>query len=339
MEKQKDDMLREEEIRPEHLKAGQAPFMDADIKGLLTHKDRFVLVACPACGEHSFRKIFEKYGLQYVKCSSCGTVYINPRPTPEMLDIYYSTSKNYEYWNQYIFPASESARREKIFKPRAQRLIEFCKRYEVRPDLLLEVGAGFGTFCEEVKSAEFFRRIIAIEPTPDLAETCRKKGIDVIAKPVETIDFKDLKADVIASFEVIEHLFCPADFIRSCASLLSRGGLLVLTCPNVNGFEAETLGKLSSTFDNEHLNYFHPESLAGLIEKSGFETLEVSTPGRLDAELVRKAVLEGKCDLSGQPFLKRVLIEDWDKAGEKFQRFLAENMLSSHMWIVGRKIR
>lgn len=337
MNNRKSNILREEEIRPEYLKADQSIVVASDIKRLLFHKHKFVFVACPACGSRSSRKAFKKQGLQYAICNNCETVYINPRPTPEILEMYYRTSKHYEYWNKYIFPASEDARRKKIFRPRVKRLIEFCEEYGVRRGMLLEVGAGFGTFCEEVKRTKFFRRVIAIEPTPDLAKTCRKKGIEVIEKPIERISFSGFTADVIVSFEVIEHLFCPGKFIQSCGSLLSRKGLLVLTCPNVKGFEANILGELSGTFDNEHLNYFHPDSLKGLVERSGFEVVEVLTPGKLDAELVRKAVLDRKFSLSDQPFLKRVLFKHWQEMGGEFQQFLADNLLSSHMWIVGRK--
>ena len=36
-------------------------------------------------------------------------------------------------------------------------------------------------------------------------------------------------------------------------------------------------------------------------------------------------VLAGLLDLSGQPFLQRVLIEDWDRLGGPFQQFAAAN--------------
>jgi hypothetical protein len=64
----------------------------------------------------------------------------------------------------------------------------------------------------------------------------------------------------------------------------------------------------------------------------------VSTPGRLDAEFVRTAALAGRCDLSNQPFLRRVLIDEWDTLGWPFQQFLADRKLSAHMWAVFRKI-
>ena len=66
--------------------------------------------------------------------------------------------------------------------------------------------------------------------------------------------------------------------------------------------------------------------------------LETITPGSLDAELVRKKTLAGELKLDNQPFLKQVLIDEWDSVGAAFQRFIAEQGLSSHMWIVARNI-
>ncbi|MDP7020544.1 MAG: hypothetical protein QGG36_32390, partial [Pirellulaceae bacterium] len=57
----------------------------------------------------------------------------------------------------------------------------------------------------------------------------------------------------------------------------------------------------------------------------------------LDAELVRRQVVEGHIDLSAQPFLREVLEVRWSELGAAFQQFLAAHQLSSHMWIVARK--
>lgn len=337
MGKESDAALRENEIRPDHLKEGQAERFASDIRRLLTHRQDFVQVACPACDATAARKAFEKYELSYMVCSDCATMYVSPRPSSAILEWYYANSENYAYWNQYIFPASENARREKLFRPRAERVIEICKRHRVRTNVLLEVGAGFGTFCEEMRSLGGFRRVIAVEPTPDLAATCRKRGLEVIAKPIEQVNLNGIVVNAVASFETIEHLFRPKDFLRSCSAVLAPGGLLVITCPNVKGFDIQVLQALSDSVDVEHLNYFHPFSLSHLLSQCGFEVLEALTPGKLDAELVRKKVFSGEVDLSRQSFLRQILIEEWDRVGNAFQEFLADNRLSSHMWVVARK--
>jgi len=329
--------LKETDIRPDDLKREQLERFAADIRRLIARKDEFVTVSCPACAASAASVAFHKFDLTYRQCEQCGTIYVSPRPTPAILEHYYRTSENYQYWNTHTFPASEAARREKIFRPRAQRLIGLCKGYGVNPGTFLEVGAGFGTFCEEMLASKFFTRVLAVEPTPDLAATCRKKGIEVLDRPVEQLQFDHGTADVVAAFEVIEHLFSPRQFLDACRGLLTQGGVLVLTTPNVEGFDVKLLAEASDTFDVEHLNYFHPESISGLLTSCGFQVLEVLTPGELDAELARKKILAGERDLAGQPFLKRVLIDEWDRLGAPFQAFLSENRLSSHMWVVARR--
>lgn len=324
------------DIRPTELMLNKRPCIEADRRFLLQRREQWVHVVCPAC-QHVYSSPFgEKDGFSYVQCGECATVFTNPRPSLELLHEFYATSENYAYWNEHVFPATEDVRRTHIFRPRAERLERYCRQFSLGMGTFMEIGAGFGTFCEEVAARQLFDRIVAVEPTPDLAETCRKKGFEVIGEPVENVHAREV-ADVIAAFEVIEHLFCPRDFIRQCNRLLRSGGLVVLSCPNVRGFDVSELGLASGTFDHEHLNYFHPDSLRRLLQDCGFEVVDVSTPGRLDAGIVRTKVLEGSRSLEGKPFLQMVLLDRWNELGMVFQDFLSENLMSSHMWIVARK--
>jgi 2-polyprenyl-3-methyl-5-hydroxy-6-metoxy-1,4-benzoquinol methylase/predicted RNA-binding Zn-ribbon protein involved in translation (DUF1610 family) len=328
--------LRETDIRPDELMAEQARRYAADVEWLVARRERFVEVPCPACGREGGEREWRKYDLDYLRCPDCATVYMSPRPAPDLLEEYYRNSSNYEYWNEVIFPASEEARRAKLFAPRAERTLDIARRHGARLGALVDVGAGFGTFCEEVVRLGAFERVIALEPEPHLAQTCRDKGLETIESPVESAGLARGEVDVVTSFEVLEHLFSPRDFVARCASVLEPGGLIVITCPNVQGFDVQVLREVSATVDAEHVNYLHPDSLAMVLEEAGFEVVERSTPGRLDAELVRKQVLAGNFSLSDQPFLQTVLIDAWERLGGPFQDFLVEHGLSSNMWVVGR---
>lgn len=332
------DGFTENDIRPDHLNEGKLQKVAADARRVLSYAPQFVRVNCPACGSAEKRLALEKNGLRYDTCVRCETMYVNPRPTPEILAKCYAESEVYAYWNQYIFPASEEARRTKIFRPRAVHIAEICRRHGSEMGALLEVGAGFGTFCEEIIRLGVFRRVIAVEPTPDLAATCRRKGLEVLEKPIEQVSLQSLgPVSAVCSFEVIEHLFSPREFLRACSRLMTAGGLLVVSCPNIKGFDLTVLGKLAESIDHEHLNYFNPKSLAMLVESCGLGVIETLTPGKLDAEIVRKKVLAGEMNLDAQPFLRQVLIDEWERVGETFQGFLADNLLSSHLWLVARK--
>jgi SAM-dependent methyltransferase len=329
----------ENDIRPKRLMDEARILALVDAGRMLTKRRDFVYVNCPACDSTASHKKFDKLGLNYVECTECSTMYINPRPSKEVLGWFYKGSVLYPYWNKHIFPASEHARRENIFVPRVDRVLEFCNKYQIKTDSLLEVGSAFGTFCLEMKSRNRFTRITGIEPTPALAQNCREKGIEIIEKPIEDIVSAEMdEYDVVANFEVIEHTFSPREFIMQCSSFLKPGGLFIATCPNGKGFDFITLGSLCSNIDHEHLNYLNPESFSGLLKCCGFEILEVLTPGRLDAELVRNRILSGEYDVSQNIFLRQILIDKWPDIGETFQTFLSNNGLSSSMWIAARRL-
>jgi|GEM_PF-117811 len=330
--------LSEDELCPADLLAGQEAAFQADIDRLRTRSAEFVQVPCPACGSDAYEPALKKFGFPYVSCSRCRTLFLNPRPTPAIMADYYADSENYKYWQKYIFPASEQARREKLHKPWLEKVLAYCSQNRIFQGDLLEIGSGYGTFCGLAHSSGRFNSVTAVEPTPEMAQACRERGLKVISKRFEDITPQEVaRPDVIVAFEVLEHLFDPGSVLAQCQTLLKPGGLIVLSCPNGLGFDIALLQDKSLAIDVEHVNLFNPQSLSSLVETKGFEVLDVSTPGRLDVEFVREAVLKGEYELPDADFLRKVILEDFEMLGWSFQQFLAANQLSSHMWLVAQK--
>ena len=195
-------MFKETDIRPDELIENQAQYIEIDRNKLLVNKNDFVEICCPACDSSKFEQTFIKNGFVYVTCLDCKTLYINPRPTAEILGKFYSESVVYEYWNKYVYPASDKARREFIFRPRLQTIISICKKYGFVDPTLVEIGAGYGTFCDEANLSGFYKNVIAIEPTKDGAESCRKKNINVIEQQIENVVLDSDSVDVMVSFKL-----------------------------------------------------------------------------------------------------------------------------------------
>ena len=328
--------MKEEQIRPAHMLAECTRLGQQDREYILRRSSEFVSVPCPACDRNTCSPEFQKDGFSFVRCPACRTLFISPRPTLQMVMDYDAQSKASAYWSEHVLPASESYRLENIFRPRAKLVAELCREHGSDDSLLLDVGAGPGTFCLAMKETGFFKHVTAIEPSARLADSCRRNGVHVIQEPIENAEVRS--ASVIASFELIEHLFSPREFLVTCRAALSENGLLILTTPNVFGFDLLILGERSGNVCGpQHLNYFHPASLRTLLEGCGFAVVKTLTPGRLDAEIVRSQILRGSFNVDSQPFLKEILIERWDELAAKLQTFLAENGLSSHLWVVAKR--
>lgn len=329
--------MKVNEIRPDEMMDGQASAMQADLDWFAARKTSFVEVPCPACGGSRSERRYEKFGMTHRRCHACGTQFISPRPTSEILAAFYAQSKNYQYWARYIFPRSRENRRRDIFIPRAQMVAEIARQHGLTGGDLVEVGAAHGLFCEEIAKLTLFGRIVAIEPTPELAAECRSLGFHTIEAPWEQVTL-DAKAQFIVNFEVIEHLFDPAAFLRWCRDNLQPGGHVLLTCPNIAGFETLLLGDASGAVDHEHLNLFTPESLSALIRANGLDVIACTTPGQLDVELVQRAVKSK--ELSPEqlgPVLYRLLNHPDPQVGASLQDLIRLAGLSSNMMLLARR--
>lgn len=329
--------MKEEQIRPAVLMEGKEASLSADIAFLINQKTSWVYVACPACDCRSATPFGEKQGFSFDLCSNCGTVFTNPRPSLALLHQFYEESLNYKFWNDHIFPATEETRRKEIFKPRALRVLRSLRKKGLEKFSLVEIGAAYGWFCEEIISADPHARVLAVEPSFALSETCKSKGIETQNVPIERLNL-DEQVDVVAAFEVIEHIFSPKEFVGHMSRILKPGGAIFLSCPNLYGFDVEVLGLNSSAFQHEHLNYFTPSSIEMLLTQNGFHEVNVSTPGKLDVDIVKKYFDDDTADLNEQKFLRRMLSKSNSNLMEAFQNFLADHGLSSHMWVEAKKL-
>jgi 2-polyprenyl-3-methyl-5-hydroxy-6-metoxy-1,4-benzoquinol methylase len=327
--------LKEDEIRPQRFNEGKKLAAAEDIEYLKRHLDEFVSVDCPACNNSNHHLELVKETFRYLCCEKCHTVYMSPRPNRRLLGEFYKQSKLYAYWNDYIFPSSEVSRRNMIFKPRVDRVVEISQKYLTVFEHFLEVGSGYGTFSEELKSRKLFGSIDSLELTPNLAETCRRKGLNVIERAIEGVDIDDYY-DAIGSFETLEHLYSPREFVISCFKMLRPNGILFMSMPNYFGYDIQVLGEQSSSIDHEHINLFNPNSVSQLVVENGFEVLELFTPGELDVDIIRNKVIAGEMEISDK-FTRQVVLSKSKKLRQEFQQFLSQNLLSSHMWIVARK--
>ena len=328
--------LTEEQIRPKKLLNKIQKYIQSDIKYLISNSKKFIKVSCPACQNKKNKKYITKNSFKYLICEKCYTFFLSPRPNKNLLEKFYKQSAVYNFFNNYIFPLTEKNRSKKIVLPRIKKIIELSKKYNLKKPSIMEVGAGFGTFCDFANKSKYFSSVLAVEPSPSGAANCKKKNINVYQGVIENLDINK-KFDLIVNFEVIEHLFSPKFFLSSMKKFLKKKIFIILTCPNGMGFDIQLLKEKSDSIDHEHINYFNPSSIKKLFKGCGYKVLEVFTPGQLDVDIVRNKILNKKFTLDNNPFYEDIIIKNYETKGFNFQKFLIENNLSSNMWVVAQK--
>jgi SAM-dependent methyltransferase len=327
--------MKEADIRPEVLLDRYLALSAADAERCFSGAVRRD-VPCVGCGGISVQSEFEKNGFGYVSCTECGSLFQSPRPALEAFEGFYRDSESGRYWAEEFFPAVAEARRERIFRPRATRLAAMCEAKGLCIDRLIDVGAGYGILLEEWRRMKQDTELLAIEPSAMLARECRAKGLEVVEAMAEHVHGYENHADLAICFEVLEHAYDPLQFVRTLAGFVRPGGYVFLSTLGVDGFDIQVLWeKSNSIFPPHHINFLSVAGFHRLFERAGLESVEVTTPGALDVDIVRNAVKRSPELLRSQRFLSRILASD--HAASEFQEFLARNQLSSHTWVLGRK--
>jgi hypothetical protein len=324
--------MKEEEIRPQKIFDEYLRLAKQDTETYFGEVET-VSGTCPAC-EAVGEPAFVKFGFTYDTCPNCLSLFVNPRPVIEAFTKYYTESPSSKYWASTFYKETAEARREKLWKPKARLIRDTLEQYAAAHHTLVDIGGGFGLFAEEIR-ALCGQAPIVIEPGPDLAAACREKSLPVVQKFLEQVVPADLPAGpkAFVSFELFEHLHDPATFLRQLNGLMAAGDLFILTTLSGSGVDIQALWEDSkSVTPPHHLNFLNPRSVALLLARLGFENLTVTTPGKLDIDILvnnRTAIK----DRFWQTFVATAT--DVEKAA--WQETIAATGWSSHMMVVCRK--
>lgn len=323
--------MKEEDIRPAKLLKKYLELSARDSISCFEGADRRK-IDCIACGSNEIEVSFTKHGFSYAQCTNCGTLFQSPRPGAKAFEFFYKNSISTEYWAKKFFPAVAEARRKQILAPRARSLSNLCERLSLEVSGVVDVGAGHGIFLEEWKKLHPDSSLYAVEPSSTMAEVCRSKGITVFEDMVESVCFDYIDIDLVASFEVFEHVQEPLKFLTSLANLAGQGKHIFISTLCVDGFDIQSLWESSNAISPpHHLNFVSIKGFYKLFDRAGLKIKEISTPGVLDVDIVKNAVASASEEVAVDPFIRNILADE-DKS-KNFQKFLSDNCLSSHAWV------
>jgi 2-polyprenyl-3-methyl-5-hydroxy-6-metoxy-1,4-benzoquinol methylase len=328
--------MKESEIRPRQLFNQYLELARKDIDRFFSDPSQFVAVACPGCGSQTCEPALVKLKFRYMLCSECGSLYLSPRPTADMYTVYYQDAESVKFWSSHFFKETAEARREAIFKPRAQLVAEWLKKVKTASTanrLFVDIGSGYAIFLQEVERLGLFADMMGIEPEANLAKVGRDQGFTIVEKNLEAIDDGEILADFGTAFEVLEHVFSPLEFLNAAGRILRPGGILMLTTLTVSGFDVQVLWEHSkSIYPPHHINLLSTRGMRELIARSGLQLVDLSTPGELDVDIVRNIQRENP-DIQLPRFIASI-IDAPVEVRTRFQNFLKENELSSHIRIM-----
>jgi SAM-dependent methyltransferase len=232
---------------------------------------------CPLCESQSGEVVgtLGRHGVpvRNVACHDCGTVYVNPRPSPEQMGEFYRS----HYRTQHMIPMQladgtlampDTPNYELATSQRgmAQGRVALSAGRVQPGDKVLDVGCRRGlalrTMRDEVSIEPY-----GVEPGESEAAIAIENGINMHVGLLETFDPGDIKFDQIQMFHVLEHVHEPLECLIRLRSMLKPNGRLVIELPDV----LQPYGGLTWFFQYPHLYSFSLNSLMGLFRRAGIE--------------------------------------------------------------------
>jgi 2-polyprenyl-3-methyl-5-hydroxy-6-metoxy-1,4-benzoquinol methylase len=165
---------------------------------------------------------------------------------------------------------------------------------EARPEMLsfvptncrrlLDVGCGTGTFGASLKRTRHIE-VWGVEPFASAAAIAADKLDRVITSPFEPeTDLPASAFDCIVFNDVLEHMIEPERALRYAKTLLSAGGTILASIPNVRylpvlwqlGVRGNWEYGECGVLDRTHLRFFTKSSILKMFQDEGFAVRSIS---------------------------------------------------------------
>lgn len=195
--------------------------------------------------------------LRVVRCTRCGLVYQDPRPTANALLRYYDMlyAKLDEDDGMREFEAYRH--RTKVQELKRLGLIH---RWVRPPGRLLDIGCGHGYFLLIAKECGW--QVAGVEISETGSEYARRAlRLEVLTGELAAGSFPEESFDVVTMNSVLEHVLNPMDLLRRIARVLKPGGWLFFNVPNTESLELRLTTWLMKGrygwYTFEHLHYYN----------------------------------------------------------------------------------
>jgi 2-polyprenyl-3-methyl-5-hydroxy-6-metoxy-1,4-benzoquinol methylase len=239
-------------------------------------------VNCPICKSEDCRQIATRYDDRYgypdeyplFSCGDCGHIFLKVTFTADEIQTLYS-----QYYPRSSFSIEDHRphREESGVTAWLDGSQSAAFRWVPRSVRVLDIGCGFGETLGyyQARGCE----VLGVEADQNIRRVAEKFGYKVHVGLFDASLYPADSFDYVTMDQVIEHVQDPRAVLHGVARVLKRGGLAILTTPNVEGWIRRLFGRRWINWHAPyHLQFFTTRSMtlaaseAGLVLESTITT-------------------------------------------------------------------
>ncbi len=173
-----------------------------------------------------------------------------------------------EVYQNYI---QEEQFRKKNFRIKLNKI----KKYIPEQGRVLDFGCAMGYFLDVAREDDY--EVCGVEISKYASEYAVNTGKHTVYNgDLISGNFADDFFDIITMWDVLEHLYNPVEILSETNRILKKNGALIIETLNISSFAARIMKKNWPLFSPPyHLFYFNFETLTGLLNKTGFNTIKI----------------------------------------------------------------
>lgn len=199
------------------------------------------------------------------RCPSCGHMQLEPMPDASLLE------------HAYTDAASEAYLREEAGqRVTARRALEQIEAHRSDCGSVVDLGCWTGFLLAEAGDRGW--RTLGVEPSEFASTYARDRlGLEVLTGDLFSVPLPRSSFDAVTLGDVIEHLIAPGKALDEIRELLTFNGILWMALPDSGSFLARRMGRRWWSVLPTHVQYFTRASISTLLDRHGFEVLQIST--------------------------------------------------------------
>ncbi|MCX6181314.1 MAG: class I SAM-dependent methyltransferase [Bacteroidetes bacterium] len=225
-------------------------------------------VSCYNCLSESSKFFISENGFTLVKCSQCGLLYVNPRPSEDEIS---AAAISGMHKGDETINVSDQYRTEKALSYESRIKDLYKDELNNKKIALFDLGCGYGEFIEAIgKFVAKDSTLVGSEPSEVKKASAIKRGLNV-----DFYDISNLKPeyDIISVLNVFSHLPNPPKFFETLKKGLKPGGEFLIQTGDSSGLTPHTHHKPFLLPD--HLSFASEEIVCNILKKIGFEIITV----------------------------------------------------------------